>query len=241
MEIPWITTSLLAKLVTFSLALLYSWKKKWWLQKTKYFWTSGQDGGVGGYTVPPRTTKRRTTTNLKTKNNQNCQKIKLHGSMTTKELKKKHSSRLVGGAEMGSWDGVDSGQSGGWKTGAGEAEADGVGGPTLACGETGTTGEWDSPRNPGFQYEEIKPQNLWLKKPVGVEMVGETPSLTGEFVGETRRDPQSPRTYTKLPTWKSAPEGPNLFVGSGGGEASRELTRPRSSLSDPSPIYSATT
>ena len=47
----------------------------------------------------PRTTKRKTTTNLKTKNNQNYQKIKLYGSLTTKELKKKHSSRLVGGAE----------------------------------------------------------------------------------------------------------------------------------------------
>ena len=33
--------------------------------------TSGQDGGVGRHTVPPCTTKR--TTNLKTKNNQNCQ------------------------------------------------------------------------------------------------------------------------------------------------------------------------
>ena len=30
-------------------------------------WTSGQDGGIGRHTVPPRTTKRRTTTNLKTK------------------------------------------------------------------------------------------------------------------------------------------------------------------------------
>ena len=47
----------------------------------------------------PHTTKRRTT-NLKTKNNQNCQKIKLYGSPTTKELKKKHSSRLVGGADL---------------------------------------------------------------------------------------------------------------------------------------------
>ena len=47
--------------------------------------------------------KRRTNTNLKTKNNQNCQKIKLYGSPTTKELKKKHSSRLAGGVEMGSW------------------------------------------------------------------------------------------------------------------------------------------
>ena len=42
-------------------------------------------------------------TSLKAKNNQNCQKIELYGSLTTNELKKKHSSRLVGGAEMGSW------------------------------------------------------------------------------------------------------------------------------------------
>ena len=63
--------------------------------------TSSQDGGVGRYTMPPHTTKRRTT-NLKTKNNQNCQEIELYGSLTTKEIQKKHSSRLVGGAEMGS-------------------------------------------------------------------------------------------------------------------------------------------
>ena len=34
-------------------------------------WTSSQDGGIGRYTIPPHLTKRRTTTNLKTKNNQN--------------------------------------------------------------------------------------------------------------------------------------------------------------------------
>ena len=45
--------------------------------------------------------------NNKFKNNnnnnkpQNCQKIELYGSPTTKEVKKKHSSRPVGGAEMG--------------------------------------------------------------------------------------------------------------------------------------------
>ena len=51
--------------------------------------------------MPLPTTKRRTTTNLKKKKQkpQNCQKIELYG---TKELKKKHSSRLVGGAETGS-------------------------------------------------------------------------------------------------------------------------------------------
>ena len=40
---------------------------------------------------------------FKNKNNQNCQKIKLYGSPTTKELKKKHSPRPVGGTDAGSW------------------------------------------------------------------------------------------------------------------------------------------
>ena len=64
--------------------------------------TQGLPAKIGKYTVPPRTIKRRKTTNLKTKNNQNWQKIELYGSLTTKELKKKHSSRPVGGEEMGS-------------------------------------------------------------------------------------------------------------------------------------------
>ena len=51
----------------------------------------------------------------------------------------------------------------------------------------GKTGERDRPHNPGFQRREIKPQNLWLKKHGGVAVVGETPSLTGEFVRETHR------------------------------------------------------
>ena len=63
--------------------------------------TANQDGDIGRCTVPSHTTKRRTT-NLKTKNNQNCQKIELYGSLTNKELKKKHSSRPVGGADIGS-------------------------------------------------------------------------------------------------------------------------------------------
>ena len=48
--------------------------------------------------------QKRTTTNLKTKSNLNCQKIKLYGSPTTKELRKKYPLRLVGGVEMGSQD-----------------------------------------------------------------------------------------------------------------------------------------
>ena len=51
--------------------------------------SSSQDGGVGGNPSLPCTTNRRITTNLKSINNQKCQKIKLHGTLTTKELKKK--------------------------------------------------------------------------------------------------------------------------------------------------------
>ena len=49
--------------------------------------SSGQDGGIGRNPSLPRTTKKRITTNLKSINNQKCQKIKLHGNLATKELK----------------------------------------------------------------------------------------------------------------------------------------------------------
>ena len=48
------------------------------------------------------TAKKRITTNLKTKDNQNCEKIKPHASPTRKDLKK-HSSNLVEEGETGSW------------------------------------------------------------------------------------------------------------------------------------------
>ena len=50
--------------------------------------------------MPPHITIR-ITTNLKTKNTKNCQKIKLYGGPTTKDLKKPHLSRQIGGAETG--------------------------------------------------------------------------------------------------------------------------------------------
>ena len=59
--------------------------------------SSGQDGGVGRNLSLPCTTKRRITTNLKSINNQKDQKIKLHGTPTTTELKKQSNktARLV--------------------------------------------------------------------------------------------------------------------------------------------------
>ena len=50
--------------------------------------SSCQDEGVGRNPSLPHTTKRRITTNLKSINNQKCQRIKLHGTLTTIELKK---------------------------------------------------------------------------------------------------------------------------------------------------------
>ena len=92
--------------------------------------------------MSPCTTKRRTTTDLKTKNNQNCQKIILHGSLTTKELKKKHSFRLAVGVEMSSQGGEDSQQGGGWRTGVGEVVASKPAAPHLHVDKPGrTTGE----------------------------------------------------------------------------------------------------
>ena len=54
--------------------------------------------------------------------------------MTIKRLKKKHSFRLVGGVESGSWGGEDVQQGNGWRTRAGNVAAGGLGGPTFACG-----------------------------------------------------------------------------------------------------------
>ena len=56
-----------------------------------------------------------------------------------------------------------------------------------------------------------KASNLCLQTPAGVETAaGETPSLTGEFVGETHRVLGRAQTTTR----ESAPEGPTLLVGS---------------------------
>ena len=49
----------------------------------------------------------------------------------------------------------------------------------------GTTGEQVRPCYPGFQSRRIKLQNLCQEKSVGVVVVGKTPSLTREVIGET--------------------------------------------------------
>ena len=87
--------------------------------------------------------------------------------MTTKEIKKKHSARPVGGVVTGTWGGDDSQQGSDWGTseevdcGAGQA----VGHladpepPHLHMDKPGgMAGEQNIPHNPGLQLREIKPQ-----------------------------------------------------------------------------------
>ena len=112
--------------------------------------TSSQDGGIGRYTQPPCTTKR--TTNLKTKNNQNCQKIKLYGSPTSKELNEEtfiHTGRRGRDRQLG-WRGRMT------RCWLEDWEVPHLCAPKLG----GTTGEQDRLCNPGFQHGEIQAQNL---------------------------------------------------------------------------------
>ena len=93
--------------------------------KIHLFQTYGQDGGVGRYTVPPLTTKR-ATTNLKTKNNQDCQKVKLWKS--DNQGVKEETFILTGRGRDGQAAGAESKRD---KVVAGR-----VGGPTFVRGYT---------------------------------------------------------------------------------------------------------
>ena len=99
--------------------------------------SSGQDGGLGRNVSLPCTTKRRITTNLKTNTNRTARKIKVHESLTTKDLKKKHSARLVRGVETAArWRGLEAR----WqRTGTGEAVAGGWDFPYTRVDKPGGT------------------------------------------------------------------------------------------------------
>ena len=59
----------------------------------------------------------------------------------------------------------------------------------------GTKGEQNRPCNPRAPVKGNKASNHRLKAPVGIVAVGETPSLIGEFVGETHRVPECTQTH----------------------------------------------
>ena len=153
---------------------------------------SGQDGGIGRYTLPPCTAKTRTTTNLKTKTNQNCQKIELYGSPTTKELKKKHSSRQVGGVETGSKGREDIWRGGGWQTMW-----------SHICMWISQEEQLGSEAHLTAQDSSVGKESL--KTSSCKNWRGETHSLTGEFLGETHRVLECTQTH---PLGKQHQKGP---------------------------------
>ena len=89
-------------------------------------------------------------------------------------------------------------------------EAGGAGGPTSVCRQTGRNiGGVRQPSQPRAPAGGNKASKSVTEKLVGVEAaVGETPSHTGEFVGETHRGLEHVQAYPL--------EGPSLIVGSGG-------------------------
>ena len=145
---------------------------------------------MGRNTVLLCTTKRRITTNLKTINNQNCQKIKLHGCPTTKRLKK-HSSRPVGGCG-------DSHQFKNKKQPelpenqtAWKSDNQGVKETFIPTGKRGADrrlGQRGQGANVwvrwGLADQETKDSKPLPLKSCGVLKAAETPSLAGEFLGK---------------------------------------------------------
>ena len=132
--------------------------------------------------------------NLRTKNNKNWQKIELHGSLTTKEIKKKHSSRLVGAAERGSRGREDLWQGSGWRTqwGSGLWNRAGSAAPHSHIDKSGgTVGERKRPRNPGLQHREIKPQTSDWKHPWGLRQPQEKLPASHESSLERPTGPES--------------------------------------------------
>ena len=107
-------------------------------------------------------------------------------------------------------------------------------GPIFALRETRTNGgEWSRPRNPGLQHGQIKPQTSDWKTCGGWAAAGETPSLTGEVVGETHRGLEWARTH---PLGNEHQKGPIwLWVAEGVTEIQQTVERRHCSLSAPPP------
>ena len=140
-------------------------------------------------------------------NNQKWQKIKLYGSLTTKELKTKHSSRWVGRVETGNQGGEDLWQISSWRNGQVRQR---LAVPHLCADNqeeqlgSETDQQTTQPRVPAWEKKALKPlavknegfsggRNSWPHRRV------------------YWRDPRGLTTYTNPPIWVSAPEGPQLL------------------------------
>ena len=153
-------------------------------------------------------------------------------------MKKKHSSRLVGGVEAGSRAERTRGKAA--AGGPGEGAAGGLGGPTFLCGQT-RRNNWGVRQTvqPRVTAQEKKTsKHLTIKTYEGEAAAGETPSLTGEFVGETHRGIECAQAH---PPGNQHQKGPIcLWVEREVTESQQEMNKQHCSLSDPSLTYSTT-
>ena len=116
-------------------------------------WTTSQGGGEGRYTLPPHTTKRRTTTNFKKPHTQpeltENRTVWKCDNQGIKEETFIQTGRRSGDGQLGQRRHVATWQMAEWVV------------PHLHAKKPGgTTREQDRPCNPGFQRREIKTQNL---------------------------------------------------------------------------------
>ena len=120
--------------------------------------TSRQDGGIGRYALLPHTTKRRTTTNLKTNKQKNQPGLPENPTVwksDTQGVKEETFTQTCRRVETSS-QGRERGCVARWRL------VDQVVPHSFADKPGGTTGERNRLHSPGFQHREIKPQNLWL-------------------------------------------------------------------------------
>ena len=154
--------------------------------------------------VLPCTTKRRTTTNLKTKIQPELPENRTIWKSDKQEVKEETFIQTSRRAEMGNWGGGGGGPA---RRRLADQKV-----PHLPVDKPGgTTGDGDRLHNPALQHWDKK-----ISKPLAVKIC--------RGCGDRRnrqphrrvhwRDPWGPRMYTSPPTQKSAPEGPNSFVGS---------------------------
>ena len=130
----------------------------------------------------------------------------------------------------------DSRKGGGWWTQQGGVYGVVWAKMQLAC-EAAAGGPGDRQCNPGLQGN--KASNLWLKTPVGVEAAaGETPSLTGEFLGETHRGLERAQAH---PLGNQRQKGPIwLWVAEGLTNIQQRVEQAPLLSLGPSPTYSVT-
>lgn len=174
--------------------------------------SSGPDGGRGRNTSLPHTSKRRITTTIKTKHNQNCQENQTAWNSNNQGVKE----TFIQTGGKGEDGGTEDTQQGKAVDHTGKVGlADWVG-SHITCRDTRKC-LWGvhETTNPKGSVQETKDSKPLAVKTVGVALEGETPSLTVESVrkahGVLKHTQTHPHTNQHL-------QGQDPLVGSKGGD-----------------------